>query len=95
MRIVKYYENRQKAKAAVIGLRRAFGSSYEIAIYIQNESIWLTIHEITEDDLATINGILIHGTDSTEDQIPAIVECHEFYRGTGLKRFQPYYGRRR
>jgi hypothetical protein len=94
MKIVKYYENRQKAKTAIVGLRKAFDSRYHAKVYVQNEGIWLEI-DVQPDDVETADGILIHGTNTSEDNLPPIVECHEFYRGQGLTRFQPYYGRRR
>lgn len=94
MKIIKYYENRQKAKTAVIGLRKAFNSRVATKVYVQGESIWLEV-DVNPNDVEIVDGILIHGTDSSEDFVPPIVECHEFYRGQGLTKFQPYYGRRR
>lgn len=94
MRLIRLYENRQKAKTAIKGLDRAFNSDYWARVYVQGQAVFVEA-EIPKDDLTTAVGILIHGEVVEEDAIPAITECHEFYRGIGLRRFQPYHGSRR
>jgi len=92
MKLVRLYENRQSAKTALKGLSRAFDNNYWAKVYVQSQTIFI---EADVPDERVAEGIFISGEPMTDDDLPAITECHEFYRGEGLRRFQPYHGRRR